>query len=201
MKKTAFAPIFIALALISSCNENKKSPIPEGSELAQTVQADTAFYGVGGSGTSMHSLMVISDTGDTLIFAVTPHGEMPDEGEPDPIGHADEPTMIAGGIPNVGDRVSVTATGSRDELTALAIVNLTSLQGRWNSIERDFEICEGGVVKQASHTERAPWTEWRMYNGQLILGTDTFAVNAITPDSLLLENSHGIYAYTRKKAR
>jgi len=201
MKRIVFAPILAILMLIAACTENKKNVISGDNGVVQAIKADTAYYGVGGTGTSMHSLMLISDAGDTIVFAVTPQGETPTDDEPDLIGQAEEPTLIAGGMPNVGDRVSVVATGSRDELTAQAIVNLTSLQGRWNSIERDFEICEGGVVKQTSHTEREPWTEWRMCNGELILGTDTFAVNAITPDSLLLENSHGIYAYTRKKAR
>lgn len=198
MKKIFFIPFLFVAMFMLSCNEKKSANDKDAADSVSALEKDTAYYGTGGIGTSMHSLMLVSDTGDTLVFAVTPPGEPFDVDEPAPIGESVESTAVIGGMPNAGDRVSVVAFDNGGELTARQIVNLTSLQGRWNSIERDFEICEGGVVKQQNQTERTPWTEWKMCNGQLVLGSDTFSINAITPDSLLIENSKGIYAYTRK---
>lgn len=187
-----------ATMLILSCKEKKTVDESGSNDSVSALEKDSAYYGMGGIGTSMHSLMLITDAGDTLIFAVTPAGEPYDADEPAPIGETLEPTAIMGGMPNAGDRVSVVATGKGDDMTATQIVNLTSLQGRWNSIERNFEICEGGVVKQETTTERSAWTEWKMCNGRLILSADTFSVRELTHDSLLIENQKGIYAYTRK---
>jgi len=198
MKKIVFLPLLLAVMLFLSCGEKSKQGDSGAGDTLAVQQVDTAYYGVGGIGTSMHSLMLVTDAGDTLVFAVVPPGEPYDADEPAPIGDADVPTSVVGGMPNAGDRVSVVAFNGSDEPTARQVVNLTSLQGRWNSIERNFEICEGGVVKQQNQTERAPWTEWKMCNGQLILGADTFSINALTHDSLLIENHKGIYAYTRK---
>lgn len=198
MRRTAFAIIIMALMLFISCDYKSKTQDKHDSEESTEQVEDSAFYGVGGIGTSMHSLMLINDAGDTLVFEVIPEGETAELDEPDMIGMATMPTQVVGGMPNAGDRVSVVAVGDGDERVAHSIVNLTSLQGHWQSIERDFEICEGGVVKQSNQSEKTPWTEWKMLNGQLLLGTDTFNIDVISPDSLLLENQKGIYAYTRK---
>ena len=80
------------------------------------------------------------------------------------------------------------------------MVNLTTLLGRWTSIDKNFEIQEGGVVESSVKAETHPWTSWKIYNGNLLLNRDTFNVVQLGADSLYLENGEGIYAFKRQQA-
>ena len=99
----------------------------------------------------------------------------------------------------VGDRIAVIGErveGLNEEMFAKKVINLTSLQGVWSSLDKKFEIVQGGTV--ISNTgEPKPYTEWKILNGKLILTPDTFDVYALGPDSLYLENNNGIYGYKR----
>lgn len=196
MKKLIVIQLFAILIVFCACNDKKNISRTNTADSTSIAVVDTAYYGVGGSGTSMHSLMLVSDVGDTLIFNVIPPNESYED-EVDMMMPEEKATSVMGGMPNVGDRISVTAIGDKDNLTATSIVNLTSLQGKWHSIDKEFEICEGGVINQTNQSEQNKWNEWKMTNGNLVLGTDTFAINQLSPDSLLLENKKGIYVYTR----
>ena len=79
---------------------------------------------------------------------------------------------------------------------AQKVINITSLQGKWTSIDRAFTILDGGVV-EGDKQEVKTYVDWRIMNGKLILTSDTFSVYSLGPDSLLLENDKGIYAYKR----
>lgn len=78
------------------------------------------------------------------------------------------------------------------------IINLTSLLGKWTSIDKNFEILEGGEVKNNVKVETNPWTSWKILNGKLLLNTDTFCIGKLGPDSLLLENKVGIFIFKRQ---
>ena len=78
-------------------------------------------------------------------------------------------------------------------------INLTSLLGNWCSLDRNFEIKEGGVVASNLQSERNAWTSWKMWNGKLILSKDTFDVESLGADTLALENKEGIFVFTREK--
>ena len=78
-------------------------------------------------------------------------------------------------------------------------INLTSLLGHWTSLDRNFEIKEGGTVTSSLQSEKNPWTSWKIWNGKLILSKDTFDVDNLGADSLSLENKDGIFIYTREK--
>ena len=52
-------------------------------------------------------------------------------------------------------------------------------------------------MKSSVKAEQNPWTEWRVYNGQLLLNRDTFAIDNLGADSLYLENKEGIFVYHR----
>ena len=73
------------------------------------------------------------------------------------------------------------------------------IQYCWTDIAKNFEIKEGGVVSSNASAESKPYTMWKIYNGRLVLNTDTFDVLALGPDSLWLECDKGIFQYKRQK--
>jgi hypothetical protein len=81
---------------------------------------------------------------------------------------------------------------------AKEVVNMTTLLGKWVSLDKSFELQEGGVVV-SDITEPKPLVDWKICNGLLVLSADTFSIYELGADSLLLENDKGIYAYKRLK--
>ena len=77
-------------------------------------------------------------------------------------------------------------------------INITSLLGRWISLDKNFEIKDGGVVESSLTAESNPYTSWKIFNGKLVLSKDTFDVLNLGPDSLLLENNKGIFVFKRQ---
>ena len=144
---------------------------------------DSTVYGVCGDGTSMHSLQLITDVGDMLEYAVYDDG--------------DQPSDVQGGL-MAGDHVAVTGTVVDGERVAQKVINVTTLLGKWTSIDKNFEIEEGGVVKSNVKAETSPWTSWKILNGKLILNKDTFEVENLGADSLYLENNKGIFSFKRQ---
>ena len=151
----------------------------------QQAEQDSTIYGVCGDNTMMHTVELISDAGDTLTFALpdTDDGSVP----------------VVGGL-LAGDRLAVVKGPSVDgEMTAKKVINLTTLQGKWTSIDKNFEILEGGEVKSNVEAEKNPWTSWKILNGKLLLNRDTFEIDNIGSDSLEIENRNGIFLYKRAK--
>lgn len=145
---------------------------------------DSTIYGVCGEGTAMHTLELITDQGDTISYAISDEGDVQSD--------------LEGGL-FAGDRMAVTATEYQGEKVATRIINLTALLGKWTSIDKNFEILEGGQVKSKVEAESHPWTSWKISNGLLVLSNDTFAIDNLGADSLELENSNGIYTFKRQK--
>ncbi len=79
------------------------------------------------------------------------------------------------------------------------VINLTSLMGKWTSIDKNFDIKDDGVVESHISAESKPYTSWKILNGKLLLSTDTFEILNLGPDSLSLENNKGIFVYKRQK--
>lgn len=132
----------------------------------------------------MNYLEMITDGGDSLTFLI-----------PD----ADSTTVVMGGL-LAGDRLAVIPGAELDgERTAAKVINLTTLQGKWVSLDKNFEILEGGQVKSNVKAETNPWTSWKILNGQLLLNRDTFDIDLLSADSLYLEDRNGIFTYKRIK--
>ncbi|GJG30157.1 hypothetical protein PRBRB14_10360 [Hallella multisaccharivorax DSM 17128] len=151
----------------------------------QTTTPDSTVYGVCGDGTMMHTLQLITDAGDTMTYALpdTEDGSQP----------------VVGGL-LAGDRLAVVGGRPLDgERTARKVINLTTLQGKWISLDKNFEILEGGEVKSNIEAEKNPWTSWKIFNGKLLLNRDTFNIDELGSDSLYLENHAGIFVYKRAK--
>ncbi|MGN1376340.1 MAG: hypothetical protein ACI4V5_07280 [Prevotella sp.] len=182
MNKTLLSLLLVAVtfALISCGGKNQKPEIEAEQDDCEPV--DTTVYGRCGAGTAMHTLELVTDKGDTIVYHIY------DE---------DSVSVVYGGL-FVGDRLAVIQSPSEEDMPcASKIINLTSLMGRWASIDRHFELREGGVVI-SDNVEPKPYTEWKILNGQLVLSADTFDIYALGPDSLYIENSRGIYGYKRQ---
>ena len=185
MKKLVYMAIaMVVLFAANSCKEKKNTPVISANDSVEVEEVnDSTIYGVCGEGTSMHSLELCSDEGDTLsVF----------------IDDAD-PTIVQGGL-MAGDRIALLAYKAQDgEMVARKIINLTSLLGKWISLDKNFDLLEGGVVKNNVKAETNPWTSWKILNGKLLLNKDTFDIDNLGPDSLLLENQQGIFVFKRQE--
>ena len=178
----------VLLSCLMACNGNKQKANDTDATTTDTT-ADSTLYGICGEGTAMHTLQLITLTGDTLNLSLLPD----DADDPD----ADAATVNGGLM--CGDHLAVLATTTADGPVATKVINLTSLMGRWTSISRNFVIEEGGVVTSDVKAETHPYTSWKIYNGQLLLGRDTFNIVTLGPDSLAIENHNGIYLYKRQR--
>lgn len=183
---TAFVVPILGLFLLIGCKEVKPTSVPEeesvDSVMEEEVIDDSTIYGVCGDGTAMHTLELITDGGDTLSYAMM----------------VEEDADVQGGL-LVGDRMAVIGKNTADGLVATKIINLTTLMGKWTSLDKNFELQEGGVVQSNIKTESNPWVAWKILNGQLLLNTDTFDITSLGADSLYIENKNGIFVYKRQK--
>ena len=176
----------VLLSCLMACNGNKQKGSDTDVNATDTAAADSTLYGICGEGTAMHTLQLITLTGDTLNLSLLPDDD------------ADTPATVNGGL-MCGDHLAVLATTTADGPVATKVINLPSLVGRWTSISRNFVIEEGGVVTSDVKAETHPYTSWKIYNGQLLLGRDTFNIVTLGPDSLAIENHNGIYLYKRQR--
>lgn len=186
MLKGGMGLLFLVLVL-AACDAKKKQQIEDTDEVAEVN--DTTVYGVCGEGTSMHSLEIITDAGDTLVYTLLSQ---------DAETEVETPSDVQGGL-MTGDKMAVTGHKTADELVADRVINVTSLLGHWTSIDKNFTIEEGGTVHSAVKAETNPWTSWKILNGSLLLNRDTFAIDGLSADSLYLENANGIFTFKRQK--
>ncbi len=186
MLKGGMGLLFLVLVL-AACDVKKKQQIEDTDEVAEVN--DTTVYGVCGEGTSMHSLEIITDAGDTLVYTLLSQ---------DAETEVETPSDVQGGL-MAGDKMAVTGHKTADELVADRVINVTSLLGHWTSIDKNFTIEEGGTVHSAVKAETNPWTSWKILNGSLLLNRDTFAIDGLSADSLYLENANGIFTFKRQK--
>lgn len=186
MLKGGMGLLFLVL-MLAACDAKKKQQIEDTDEVAEVN--DTTVYGVCGEGTSMHSLEIITDAGDTLVYTLLSQ---------DAETEVETPSDVQGGL-MAGDKMAVTGHKTADELVADRVINVTSLLGHWTSIDKNFTIEEGGTVHSAVKAETNPWTSWKILNGCLLLNRDTFAIDGLSADSLYLENANGIFTFKRQK--
>ena len=185
MKKLIWVTMaFAAIFAMNSCKNKKTGSVIGMNDSTQLAEDnDSTIYSVCGDGTSMHNLELISDDGDTLSVFI-------DDANPD---------IVQGGLLS-GDRVALLAYKGQDgEMVAQKVINLTSLLGKWTSLDKNFDIIEGGEVRNNIKAETNPWTAWKIVNGKLLLNKDTFDIDNLGPDSLTLENGQGIYVYKRQE--
>ncbi len=181
MKKLSIAAVLLASLVIAGCGGKKnKAKMEYVSPLKMEVN-DTAVYGKCGEGTSMNTLELVTDSGDTVVVSIeeaASHGE------------------VRGGL-FAGDRMAVIKSPDSDNnAVASSVVNVTSLLGKWGNLDRNFELQPDGSVL-GDMKEPHPYTSWRLLNGRLLLSSDTFDIRVLGPDSLLLAGSKGFVGYRR----
>lgn len=187
MKKSMKGLVVVVLAtfLVLGCVDRKPKQVAEKDAASvEETNNDSTVYGVCGDGTAMHTLQIISDAGDTLMYMLNTDGEVISD--------------VQGGL-MVGDRLAIVGVQANGERVAQKVINLTTLLGKWSSLDKNFEIQEGGSVQSFVKAESNPWTTWKILNGKLLLNKDTFSVNTLGADSLYLENNEGIFAYRRQQ--
>lgn len=183
--KHSFIAAFAALILlmVAGCENKKGGQQKDAKDSLEVSVQDTAIYGTVGEGTTMHVLELITDDGKNKTFAIS----------------QDSLSDVQGGIFS-GDKVTITVRQVADsDPEVVKLLNLTSLLGKWTSLDRNFEIKEDGVVTSAVKAESHPYTQWSVANGNLILNADTFNVLLLGPDSMSIENKDGIFVYKRQK--
>ncbi len=182
MKKSIISTaVFGCLALLSSCNGGKTDSTEPQRDTLNAGIADSTVYGKCGVGTMMNTLELVTDDGKTLTFTI-------DE---------EKGSDVQGGMMS-GDRMAVTYYKTADENIAHKVINLTTLQGRWTSLDKNFTINEDGSIESNIQAESKPYTAWTICNARLILNTDTFDVLSLGADSLELESAKGIFVYKRQ---
>lgn len=191
MNKFRLFMMAAAVVFLAGCNAKKDKPqaVVDDEEMV----ADSTVYGVCGEGTSMHSLELITDAGDTITYTI-----LDAEADMDGGLSSGPVTTVVGGMMS-GDKMAVTGHKVEGEMLADRVINVTSLLGHWTSLDKNFEIEEGGTVRSNVKAETNPWTSWKILNGQLLLNRDTFAIDNLGADSLAIENARGIFLFKRQK--
>lgn len=183
--KNSFIAAFVAFiaCMMAGCENKKGTQLSDTQDSLEVSVQDTAIYGTVGEGTTMHVLELITDDGKTKTFAIS----------------QDSLSDVQGGIFS-GDKVTITVRSVPDsDPEIVKLLNLTSLLGKWTSLDRNFEIKEDGIVTSTVKAESHPYTQWSVSNGNLILNADTFNVLLLGPDSMSIENKEGIFVYKRQK--
>lgn len=184
MRKLSFLIAGMALVFaVCGCQDKKNSSkdLLSAGDGAEDV-ADTTIYGKCVAA-AMNSFSIVNEKGDTVDFVLET---------------ADATGDVQGGKFE-GDKMAVISEKVDGENFAKKVINITSLLGKWTSLDKNFEIKDDGVVESRVTAEASPYTSWRILNGKLLLSADTFEVLNLGPDSLYLENSQGIFVYKRQR--
>lgn len=190
MRQSIFllAAFFLLLTFGGCKDKPKPDNLPRvNMDKLKSNEGDSTVYGTCVDATS-NTVSILTNNGDTVQYVCA--DVYSEDGTP-------SGSVVRGGKFS-GDRMAIVGSIGEEENIAVNIVNLTSLLGRWTSLDRDFEILDGGQVKSSVEAESNPYTSWHIFNGKLILSKDTFEICELGPDSLILENSKGIYGYKRK---
>lgn len=185
MKKlTTLLLSIIAISIFIGCNNKKqqKTLTRSTETLENNAAKDSTIYGTMIDG-GMNSLTLLTDKGDTVEYLINPN---------------DTTEVVKGGKLN-GDRFAIISYTEYGDRFIRSTINITSLLGCWTSLDKNFEIKEGGTVISNIQSETTPWTSWKIFNGKLILSKDTFEISQLEPYTLSLENANGIFVYKRSK--
>ncbi|MBQ9672568.1 MAG: hypothetical protein IJV34_06915 [Prevotella sp.] len=200
MKKTSFIfTAFMMALLLGACGGKKQAPAADSAYddwEEQVIQnRDSTVYGLCMDGSAMHSLQLLSDTGDTLMLDVM---------------QAQENGKVYGGY-SVGDRMAVLLNSDRSQ--AIMVLNLNALMGDWvmqnpfdGSSETGISIRDGGFA-ESINPNSLMYQTWRLVNGMLELSgvregsndfeeTELYQIQLLTSDSLVFSNAEEIFEYS-----
>lgn len=201
MRKLLILCVVSALiVLFGSCgNKAQKVPFDNG-DSAYATKVDPTMYGVCGVGTSMNTLQLITDTGDTLQLDLTA---------------ARDKNQVFGGL-QVGDRMAVIANDDRKE--AVIVINQAALLGNWvmpnpidGSDEVGISLKEGGIAESIEQSN-VIYKTWKLTRGKLEIvlvregGTEEeevylYDLVKLSPDSLIYKDADDTFEYSRQKPK
>ena len=191
--------VFAAMLMMGSCG-NKSQQVPFDNGDSADFSIDSTLYGICAEGTSMNSLQIITDTGDTLTLDLS---DARDKGK------------VLGGL-QVGDRMAVMPNADKTE--ARIVVNQTTLLGNWvmpnpidGSDEVGISIKEGGIAESIAQGSII-YRTWRLVHGKLEIvllreGTNdieevsTYDIVKLQADSFVYRDEEEIFEYSRQKPK
>ena len=195
MRKLSILVMAVVAAMAVGGCGSRQQPVPfDDGDSADIANADPTLYGICGVATTMNTLQMISDLGDTLTFDLT---EAYDNGK------------VFGGL-QAGDRMVVVPDTSKT--VALTVVNQSTLLGDWvmpnpldGSDEVGISIKEGGIAESINQSTII-YKTWRLVRGQLELvstredgsGEDEVSVYELVKldaDSLIYKDAEDSYEY------
>lgn len=196
--KTTYVILSTALialsATLGSCGKQKKAPSATGNDSTQTEAVavrDSALYGKLGEGTGMSCIEIITDGGDTLTLNKT-----------------DENTglsgKILGGTEHYNDRLTITTNASQESI--ITLVNLATLSRKWQTHPDSIRMNLGKNGKISGTWNGKNYNQWNMCNAKLVLkeqkdavlATDTFEIEDLNGDSLILKGKNATYKFYSK---
>ena len=201
MKKLSCLCILSSLIVLFGSCGNKSQSVPfDNGDSVYYAQADPTLFGVCGVETTMNTLQLITDTGDTLMLDIS---------------DAKDRDMVFGGL-QAGDRMAIIPSYTRD--IAKMVINQTALLGNWvmpnpidGSDEVGISIKEGGVtesIEQGSIIYRT----WRLVKGHLeitlvrdgandVEELNIYDITKLTADSLVYRDAEEVFEYSRQKPK
>lgn len=201
MKKFGVISIVLCTMLIMGSCGNKVEKVPfDNGDSAEVANADPTIYGICGEESSMNTLQVITDDGDTLMLDMSV---------------AQENGKVLGGV-HTGDRMAVLANA--DKTIAELVINQVSLLGNWvmpnpldGSDEVGISIKEGGVL-EGIEQNTITYKTWRLSRGKLEIvlvreggseedETYLYDITKLGADSLVFMDAEETLEYTRQKPK
>lgn len=200
MKSFLTITLAVTMAIGLMACTGKKNEVPQSDESwEETIgyyDRDSTIYGICTEGTTMNTLQIVADGGDTLTLNVY---------------NAKESNKIFGGF-SIGDRMAVIANSEKNEV--LMAVNQSVLMGEWvmpnpmdGSSEMGIYIKDGGVA-ESINMGTLLYLSWRLVNGKLQIvsmrddganleETNEYQLIYLSNDSLSFKDEEGTYDYTR----
>lgn len=200
MKKIGICMIMATIVLMMGSCGNKSQQVPFDNGDSTDYAVDSTLYGICGEGTSMNSLQMITDTGDTLTIDISA---------------AREKGKVLGGL-QVGDRMAVVPNGDKTE--AKIVINQSTLLGNWvmpNPIdgidEVGIRIKEGGIAESIDQSSII-YRTWRLVRGKLeivlvrdgandVEEQEYYDIVKLQADSLVYCDEEETYEYSRQKPK
>lgn len=149
---------------------------------ATHAEQDSMLYGFCGEGMAMNTVELVTHNGKSRSFTLNNSGN------------------VLGGL-EAGDSIAILSQGRSGGMpTANVVVNISSLMGRWVSLNHSFTLYRGGRAT-TKLKEGAPLVTWELCNGKLIIAGDTFAIRTLGPDSLYLKHGKTTTGYRRMTSK
>lgn len=199
MKKLMFSLAAVVVVVFVSCGEKKAAVQSNQEELDEALEymyRDSTIYGTCTDGSTMNTLQMLTDNGDTLTLSTLA---------------AQESNCMFGQFAN-GDRMAVVANEKHTQ--ALIVINLNTLLGDWvmpNPLDgtsyMGFTIKDGGIAESINQTSIV-YKTWRINNGNLqmvsvregggdFVEDETYKFLYLSADSMSLQGTEEVFDYVR----